>query len=180
MPACPKGRPFAAPCTTCASAALSPSAPVVVAHVGDTPVFATLTATGRRGYETEEGLFRVWAQLRDAPMERLNARPPYSLANVPWIMYFNQSQGFHGTYWHDGYGTVRSAGCVNLSPHDSHWLFHWVDSKLAPGQRIKYNTPDDPGVWVWVHGNQPTADDLDRLIWLYALQGLESIKIPPR
>jgi glucose/arabinose dehydrogenase len=153
---------------------------VVIAHVGDTPVFATLTATGRRGYETDEGLFRVWSQLRDAPMEWLNSRPPYSLANVPWIMYFNQSQGFHGTYWHDAFGTVRSAGCVNLSPHDARWLFNWVDLKLAAGQRIKYATLEEPGVWVWVHSNKATADDLNRLIAGYELTRLESIKVPPR
>jgi hypothetical protein len=128
---------------------------VVIAHEGDTPVFATLTATGRRGFATEKGLYRVWAILREAPMQWLDSTNPYSLAHVPWIMYFNQGQGLHGTYWHDLFGTVRSAGCVNLSPHDAKWFFDWAGPELPEGQRILYPKGENPGVWVWVHDNRP-------------------------
>lgn len=142
---------------------------VVIAHEGDRPVFATLTSTGRRGYATEMGLFRGWAYLREGPMQWLAAELPYSLANVPWIMYFNGSQGLHGTYWHDLLGSVRSAGCVNLSPHDANWLFHWADTNLAPGQRIKYPDREEPGIWVWVHDGQP---DLGVVITAYRVNTL--------
>jgi hypothetical protein len=142
----------------------------VVAHEGDTPVFATLTSTGRAGFATSKGLFRVWSMLREAPMQWLDARPPYSLANVPYIMYFNKDQGLHGAYWHDLLGSVRSAGCVNLSPHDAHWLFHWAGPELRPDQRILYTSKEEPGVWVYVHDNVP---DLDVLLTELMLEKIE-------
>lgn len=124
----------------------------VIAHEGDRPVFATLTSTGRPDYETEPGLFRIWIKNETAPMTWTDAEPPYSLASVPWIAYFNKGQGLHGVYWHDNYGTVRSAGCVNLSPHDAHWLFHWADPPMPEDQRRDVRpTADTPGTWVWVH-----------------------------
>jgi hypothetical protein len=143
----------------------------VIAHEGDTPVFATLTSTGRRGFATTKGLYQVWSMFREAPMQWLDARPPYSLANVPYIMYFNKDQGLHGAYWHDLYGSVRSAGCVNLSPHDAHWLFHWAGPELRPDQRMLYTSKEEPGVWVWVHDSVPDLDVLltglmmDKLQW---------------
>ena len=127
----------------------------LIAYEGDKPVFATLTATGRRGLETEKGLYRTWAILKDGPMQWENVNPAYSLANVPWIMYFNRGQGLHGVYWHDLYGTVRSAGCVNLSPHDSFWIFNWAVSEFPEGTRVFYTSEDDPGLWVWVHDGRP-------------------------
>jgi lipoprotein-anchoring transpeptidase ErfK/SrfK len=122
----------------------------LIAYEGDTPVFATLVSTGRRDYETERGLFRVWLKYQDAPMIWPEADPPYSLANVPWIAYFNKGQGLHGVYWHDNYGTTRSAGCVNLSPHDSQWIFNWVNPPLPEGERTARQTTEYRGTWVWV------------------------------
>lgn len=139
---------------------------VVIAHEGDTPVFATLVSTGRRGYETKQGLYRVWAKLREGPMQWEESKLPYSLANVPWIMYFNEGQGLHGAYWHDSFGTVRSAGCVNLSPRDAHWLFHWANPQLEPDQRILYPSKEDPGVWVWVNNLRSDLDSLISSYWL--------------
>jgi hypothetical protein len=123
----------------------------LIAHEGDTPVFATLVSTGRRDYETETGLYRIWLKYQLAPMTWTDAVPPYSLASVPWIAYFNRGQGLHGVYWHDNYGTVRSAGCVNMSPHDAHWIFHWSSPPLPDGRRTVQPTAETPGTWVWVH-----------------------------
>jgi glucose/arabinose dehydrogenase/lipoprotein-anchoring transpeptidase ErfK/SrfK len=129
---------------------ISLSQQTVIAYEGDTPVYASLTATGRRAYPTFPGLFRVYAKLRVGPMRWENAVPPYNLANVPWIMYFNQDQALHGSYWHDLFGTVRSAGCVNLSPYDAHWFFHWAEPYFEPGGRIVYSSEEEPGTWVFV------------------------------
>jgi hypothetical protein len=143
---------------------------VVIAYEGDRPVFATLTSTGRRGYATEQGLFRSWVKVRDGPMQWEDASQPYSLASVPWIIYFNRDQGLHGAYWHNLFGSVRSAGCVNLSPHDAHWLFHWAEPQLASGERLKHLTQENPGPWVWVHNNPP---DLNALIAAYKLESMD-------
>jgi hypothetical protein len=141
----------------------------VIAYEGDRPVLATLTSTGRRGLETEPGLFQVWSTLRDGPMEWDKSIPPYSLANIPWIMYFNRDQALHNAYWHDQFGIVRSAGCVNLSPHDAHWLFHWAFPDRAAG-RIHYVDEKDPVLWVWVH-EQPV--DMDAQLALHKFQKIE-------
>jgi len=142
----------------------------VIAYEGDRPVLATLSATGRRGLETEPGLFQVWATLREGPMEWDRSVPPYSLANIPWIMYFNGDQALHNSYWHDQFGIVRSAGCVNLSPHDAHWLFHWAFPD-RPNLRIYNIDPEiDPTIWVYVH-DRPL--DMDEQLAYYYLQQIE-------
>lgn len=142
----------------------------VIAYEGDTPVLATLSATGRPRFETTPGLFTVWSTLREGPMEWERAVPPYSLANIPWIMYFNGDQALHNSYWHDEYGIVRSAGCVNLSPHDAHWLFHWAFPD-RPNLRIYDIDLDvDPTIWVYVH-ERPL--DMDEQLTLHQINQVE-------
>ena len=142
----------------------------VIAYEGDTPVLATLSSTGRPRFETTTGLYQVWSTLREGPMEWDNSVPPYSLANIPWIMYFNGDQALHNSYWHDEYGIVRSAGCVNLSPHDAHWLFHWAFPD-RPNLRIYDIDPEvDPTIWVYVHDR---ALDMDEQLATYYISQTE-------
>jgi hypothetical protein len=120
------------------------------AHEGDTPIFGTLTATGRAGFETRPGLFRPWTKLETAPMRGAEFGLGYDLAAVPYIVYFDGAIGYHGVYWHDSYGTTQSAGCINLSPHDAQWFFEWSDPPLPEGQTQVRPTGDNPGTWVYV------------------------------
>jgi hypothetical protein len=53
--------------------------------------------------------------------------PGYYLPNVPYVMYFYDGYGLHGTYWHSNFGTPMSHGCINLTIPDSEWLFYWAD-----------------------------------------------------
>ena len=122
----------------------------VTAYEGDTPVYTTLAATGRRLYPTFPGLYRIYAKVPAGPMRWQDSTPPYNLANVPWIMYFNQDQALHASYWHDLFGTVRSAGCVNLSPHDAYWLFEWADPVHEQGAKVTNASDENPGTWVFV------------------------------
>ena len=50
----------------------------------------------------------------------------YDLANVPYVMYFHEGYGLHGTYWHNNFGTPMSHGCVNLSTGDAGWFYNWA------------------------------------------------------
>jgi hypothetical protein len=52
---------------------------------------------------------------------------------VPHALFFHREQGFHGTFWHDRFGTPVSHGCVNLSLADAEWLFDWAPPRLPPG-----------------------------------------------
>ena len=99
----------------------------IVAYEDDTPVFATLVATGIPPWDTNEGVFTIWARLdRDAMSGATGAPDAYALQSVPWVMYFDESISLHGTYWHDLFGYRQSHGCVNLSISDAHFVYQWM------------------------------------------------------
>jgi lipoprotein-anchoring transpeptidase ErfK/SrfK len=51
----------------------------------------------------------------------------YELPGVPWTCFFHEAgYAFHGTYWHDNFGTPMSRGCINMRIEESKWLFRWV------------------------------------------------------
>ena len=45
--------------------------------------------------------------------------------NVPWVTYFNGDEGFHGTYWHNAFGSPRSHGCVNMPIDVAKFVYEW-------------------------------------------------------
>ncbi len=106
----------------------------LVAFEDDTPVFATLVATGIPPNDTNEGLFEVWATVdRDDMSGATGAPDSYALQSVPWVMYFDGQISLHGTYWHDLFGYRQSHGCVNLSISDARWLQAWM-SETEPDE----------------------------------------------
>lgn len=126
---------------------------MVIAHEGDTPVYATLSATGLPPrWTTVRGLYRIWVKV-DAIRMYGGASPAdeYRLEDVPWTMFFYQDYGLHGTYWHDAFGAPRSHGCVNLSPADSRWFFEWAEPALPANTDHILSSDENPGTWVWVH-----------------------------
>jgi hypothetical protein len=51
----------------------------------------------------------------------------YELPGVPWTCFFTaQGHAFHGTYWHENFGTPMSHGCVNMRTEEAKWLFLWA------------------------------------------------------
>jgi len=123
----------------------------LVAYDGDRPVFATLVATGKDGFPTPQGLFRVHAKHVSTTMDGLaGSDDVYSIEDVPWTMYFQGSYALHAAFWHDRLGAVRSHGCVNLSPEDARWLFRWTTPSLPAGWHGVLATRDNPGTHVWV------------------------------
>jgi len=99
---------------------------VMIAYEEDTPIFATLVASGLPDWPTNEGVFKVWARQVNGHMSGAEGQSDfYSLENVPWVMYFDNAISLHGTYWHDGFGYRHSHGCVNLSITDSNWAYLW-------------------------------------------------------
>lgn len=120
----------------------------LVAYENDTPVFATLIASGLPGWDTREGVHTVWARIDVDRMAGATGAPDaYALESVPWVMYFDDGISLHGTYWHDGFGYRRSHGCVNLSISDARFVFEWMQS----------SPPNEDGevvnhVYVWASG----------------------------
>ena len=130
---------------------------VVTAYVGDRPVFATLTSTGRGadGSElaTPRGSKRLWVKLRTSNMDNLDdesAAENYAIQAVPWVMYFEHGYGLHGTFWHRAFGTKHSHGCVNLTPLDAERLFAWTSPRLPPGWTAALPTAYEPGTLIRV------------------------------
>ncbi len=95
---------------------------MLYAYEGNDVVNSFLVSTGTWLHPTVTGKFHVYVKLRYTDM----TGPDYYLPNVPYTMYFYQSYGLHGTYWHHNFGTPMSHGCVNLSIPDAAWLFNFA------------------------------------------------------
>ena len=94
----------------------------VIAYEGQTPVQNFLVSTGTIWTPTVLGDYRIYVKYEAADM----AGPGYYLPSVPYVMYFYEGYGLHGTYWHNNFGTPMSHGCVNLRTEDAGWLFGWA------------------------------------------------------
>lgn len=93
-------------------------------------IYATLVSSGVPGWWTRPGLFQVMEKLDSTKMSgsfEADRSDYYYLQDVPWTLYFDESRAFHGTYWHNKFGSENSHGCANLSPGDSRWLFDWAN-----------------------------------------------------
>jgi hypothetical protein len=129
----------------------------MVAYEGTTPVYVTVVSTGLRrrslteNYETIQGAFRIQSKHVATTMDGNSNDGPYSIEDVPWVMYFEQSFALHGAFWHNGFGIVHSHGCVNLSPPDARFLFFWSEPRVPAGWHGAYATPQVPGTRVFVH-----------------------------
>jgi lipoprotein-anchoring transpeptidase ErfK/SrfK len=65
----------------------------------------------------------------------------YELPGVPWTMVFTESgSAFHGTYWHNNFGTRMSSGCVNMRNADALWLFRWANPIFDSNKYYKRET----------------------------------------
>jgi lipoprotein-anchoring transpeptidase ErfK/SrfK len=89
-----------------------------------------LVSSGTAATPTHTGNFRINSHVRVQDMGALcynpNAVNSYCTEDVPWVMYFNGDQGFHGTYWHNNFGNRMSHGCVNLSLGMAEFLYSWA------------------------------------------------------
>lgn len=131
----------------------------LVAFEGDKAVYATIVSTGRHNDEdktqdhrTVQGDFPIREKHIAATMEDDGASDgPYSIQDVPWIMYFEGSYALHGAFWHSRFGRERSHGCVNMTPHDAKHLFGWAGPTLPEGWHGVRATKENPGTRVIVH-----------------------------
>ncbi len=106
----------------------------LVAYEPSAPVYATVVSSGKPGYDTPRGTFRIRKKFLSITM---NGHDPkegtYDVGEVPWTMYYFKSYALHGAYWHNDFGVTRSHGCTNIAPADAKWLFYWTSPKLPKG-----------------------------------------------
>ncbi len=86
--------------------------------------------------DTPTGEFRVYSKMPSKHMgdgnltADLNA---YELPGVPWTTFFARNGvAFHGTYWHNNFGTPMSHGCVNMRTEEARWIFRWTTPAVTP------------------------------------------------
>jgi hypothetical protein len=130
---------------------------LLVAYQGDTPVYATLVSTGKKGTEEESfltpaGKFRIATKHVSSSMDGDTASDgAYSIQDVPWAMFFHGNFALHGAFWHSKFGSRRSHGCVNLGPTDARWLFNWTMPFVPETWHGVAAHPGAPGSMVVVH-----------------------------
>jgi hypothetical protein len=126
----------------------------------DRPVFATLIASGKPGYGTPTGLYRIVTKRAYGKMASLPTEPePYWVDAVPWTMYFDGRFALHGAFWHDRFGYRVSHGCINLSPRDAKTLFDRATPTLPPGWLIANEHAHDPGSLVRIRKSTREVPD---------------------
>ncbi len=130
---------------------------MLIAYQGTEPTFITLVSTGKKGtkeesFETPTGQWRIRSKHVSTTMDgQSDTDGNYSIQDVPWTMFFNDSIALHGAFWHDGFGRVRSHGCVNLGPADAKWLFDWTTPVLPEGWHGVHAHEGSAGTTVVVH-----------------------------
>lgn len=143
---------------------------VLVAYEGPRPVYVTLVSSGRRNeshperdHATPAGSFRIESKHISITMDGdTPAEGPYSIEDVPWVMYFHDSFAIHGAFWHNYFGWRMSHGCVNLSPPDARWMFLWADPQTPAGWHGIYANDHRQGSRVELRHSRQDARDDDR------------------
>lgn len=122
----------------------------LTAFEGDTPVIETLISSGRN-YSGDEGLgdfrtplgtYYIYRKRSERHMAAGDAAAPdfYDLPGVSWVAYFSGGMAFHGTFWHNDYGTPWSHGCVNMRPEDALWLYRWTAPHASADEQLVEET----------------------------------------
>ncbi|NLG40734.1 MAG: L,D-transpeptidase [Chloroflexi bacterium] len=92
------------------------------AYEGNELVSWFWVSTGLPDTPTVTGTYSVYIKLLYDDM----TGPGYYLPDVPYVMYFYNGYGIHGTYWHSNFGYPMSHGCVNMETSEAGWLYNWA------------------------------------------------------
>ncbi len=98
---------------------------VATFYAAGQPVYQALISTGLPPDFTPAGDYNIfWRIERARLISNGSTVKVYDISNVLNLQYFTRSWiGFHYAYWHDAFGSVQSAGCVNMRFHDSQWAW---------------------------------------------------------
>jgi hypothetical protein len=106
---------------------------LLTAYEGETVVLQTFISSGipsANHTTTPKGEFHIQDKYPSKHMGNGNLASgldDYELPGVPWTSFFTDyGHAFHGTYWHQNFGTPMSHGCVNMRTEEAKWLFFWA------------------------------------------------------
>ncbi|HEX6272282.1 MAG TPA: L,D-transpeptidase [Polyangiaceae bacterium] len=133
----------------------------LIAYEDTTPVYATLISAGRGGEpvpgrptletaSTPTGTFPITGKFATATME---APDEFVHSDVPWVQNVTGPYALHTAYWHDNWGNLMSAGCVNLSPDDAKWLYGFTEPEVPEGWHgVRWQPKLGAATVVVIHG----------------------------
>lgn len=137
------------------------STQTLTAYENGKEIMRTLVSTGKWG-RTPTGTFKVWGKFRFTKMSGGSGSTYYYLPNVPYVMFFSNSQvaagrGFslHGTYWHNNFGYPMSHGCVNMRTTDAGVIFDWSGPVVPDGKNSITASSTNPGTEIIIDGVAP-------------------------
>jgi hypothetical protein len=132
----------------------------LIAYEGTNPVYVTLISPGRGGSpvpgidpletaSTPTGTFKITGKFATATMV---APGDYIHSDVPWTQNFHGPHALHGAYWHNDWGKRKSAGCVNVSPLDGRYLFHFTEPAVPEGWHgLRWRPGAEPATTFVIH-----------------------------
>ncbi len=136
----------------------------VYAYEGNIRVYEFIISSGSWG-RTPTGEFTIWAKVKSQLMSggSKEKHTYYYLPNVPWVMFFYNDQiakmrgfSFHGTYWHENFGTPMSHGCINMRTEEAKILYDWATPVVTNDKAWSTLAKDDnPGTKVIIYGDAP-------------------------
>lgn len=103
--------------------AVSKSQQQMAVIVDGEQVFRWPVSTGRRGYETPEGVFH------GKSLNRIWFSRQYDMTPMPWSVFFHQGYALHGTAETRHLGHAVSHGCVRLDTDNAAILFALVSER---------------------------------------------------
>ena len=136
----------------------------LVAMIGSRPVYATLISSGKEtndamtDHRTPNGEWYIREKHVTTTMDGDGSAAgdlPYSIEDVPYVMYFEGSYALHGAFWHRNYGVRMSHGCINLAPLDAKYLFLFTTPTVLPGWHGAWSGNGQKGSRVVVSGSTP-------------------------
>ncbi len=132
---------------------------MVYAFEGDEKVMEFLISSGKWG-KTPTGEFTIAYKTTSQKMSGGSKalHTYYYLPNVQFVQFFGNDEipwskgfSFHGTYWHDKFGTPQSHGCLNMRNEDAEKLFAWTTPEMGDKRTVKASD-EDKGTKVIIYG----------------------------
>jgi hypothetical protein len=132
----------------------------IVVFQGTRPIYATLISSGKeskikeKDHRTPRGEWRIREKHITSKMDGDGTAAgdlPYSIEDVPYVMYFHRAYAVHAAFWHELYGNQRSHGCVNLAPLDAKRIFYLTEPPIPEGLHGAWATKEHLGSRVVVH-----------------------------
>jgi len=132
----------------------------LLAYEGTHPAFVTLISPGSGGmprkgqapidtFSTPLGRYQINGKFVSSTMIG-----PTGLihSEVPYAQNFAELYAIHTAYWHDNWGYPMSGGCVNVSPIDGYYLFHWTEPVIPEGwYGVRWIPSREPSTTVVIH-----------------------------